>query len=102
MLALRKTPDILSALGERKQKQFLCGFAAETNDVEAYAQGKLERKNLDMIAANDVTRPGAGFDVDTNAVTLFFREGGKLECEGTKRQVAETLLDEIRKRLVQE
>ena len=55
-----------------------------------------------MIAANDVTRPGAGFDVDTNAVTLFFREGGKLECEGTKRQVAETLLDEIRKRLVQE
>lgn len=102
VLALRKTPDILSALGERKQKQFLCGFAAETNDVEAYAQGKLERKNLDMIAANDVTRPGAGFDVDTNAVTLFFREGGKLECEGTKRQVAETLLDEIRKRLVQE
>ncbi len=99
VLALRRTPDILAALGRQKGGRFLCGFAAETQDVESYALGKLERKNLDMIAANDVTKPGAGFDGDTNIVTLYARDGAKVQLSGTKRAVADALLDEIAKRL---
>ena len=73
------------------------GFAAETNDVLSNAQGKLEKKNLDMIVANDVTAPGAGFDVDTNIVTFVTRSGLEtLPCL-PKRQVADELLDRAMK-----
>jgi len=67
-LELVKTVDILEELGKTKTKQFLIGFAAETNDVEKYAQDKLKRKNADLIVANDVTAEGAGFRSDTNIV----------------------------------
>ena len=71
-IALEPTPDILAGLGSRKQAgQILVGFAAETDDLEANAQRKLESKRLDLIVANDVGAPQTGFQHDTNAVTLF-------------------------------
>jgi phosphopantothenoylcysteine decarboxylase/phosphopantothenate--cysteine ligase len=75
VLELEKNPDILSELGQHKQKQVLVGFAAETQDLLLHAQEKLTRKNLDMIVANDVTLPGAGFNTDTNIAKLIFRDG---------------------------
>lgn len=72
VLHLVENPDVAAALGRHKRAdQTFVGFAAETNDVLEHAQGKLKKKNLDMIVANDVTQPGAGFDVDTNIVTLI-------------------------------
>lgn len=70
VLELDKAPDILKTIGERKTKQFVVGFAAETQDVLLHAQSKLERKNLDMIVANNVLLEGAGMGSDTNIVTL--------------------------------
>ncbi len=78
-IVLEPTPDILAGLGERKPAgQVLVGFAAETSDLLANAEGKLERKNLDLIVANDVSAPGVGFQHDTNAVTLV-RPGGQAD-----------------------
>lgn len=75
VLRLIENPDVAATLGKNKRAdQVFVGFAAETNDVLEHARGKLVKKNLDMIVANDVTRPGAGFDVDTNIVTLITRE----------------------------
>ena len=74
VLRLVENPDVAATLGKNKKLgQVFIGFAAETNDVIAHAQGKLVKKNLDMIVANDVTKPGAGFDVDTNIVTFITR-----------------------------
>jgi len=97
-LRLKKTTDILGTLGQEKNGQFICGFAAETDNVEQYATDKLRRKNMDMIAANDVTAPGAGFGVDTNAVTMFFAHGEPVKAAGSKRSVADAILDQIAKR----
>lgn len=93
-LTLRQTPDVAAQVGRLKHPgQVLVGFAAETNDVLINAQGKLQKKNLDMIVANDVTKPGAGFDVDTNIVTFITAEKQEtLPCL-PKTQVAEELLD---------
>ena len=75
VLRLIENPDVAATLGKAKRPdQVFVGFAAETNDVLEHARGKLVKKNLDMIVANDVTRPGAGFDVDTNIVTLITNE----------------------------
>ena len=75
VIELERTKDILKALGERKTKQILVGFAAETQHVEDYAKQKLETKNLDMIVANNITAEGAGFGTETNIVTVFHRDG---------------------------
>ncbi|MCL6449189.1 MAG: bifunctional phosphopantothenoylcysteine decarboxylase/phosphopantothenate--cysteine ligase CoaBC [Armatimonadetes bacterium] len=76
ILELEKNPDILYELGQRKTPhQTLVGFAAETEDLEANALQKLSKKNLDLLVANDVTQPGAGFGADTNIVKLFFADG---------------------------
>ena len=95
-LTLRQTPDVAAQVGRLKRPgQVLVGFAAETNDVLENAQGKLQKKNLDMIVANDVTAPGAGFDVDTNIVTFVTRDKQEtLPCL-PKRQVADELLDRV-------
>ena len=75
-LVLEKNPDILKELGQKKQKgQVLVGFAAETQNLIQYAKSKLEKKNLDMIVANDVSKPQAGFNVDTNLIKLLKRDG---------------------------
>ncbi|RYD04607.1 hypothetical protein N752_14635 [Desulforamulus aquiferis] len=74
-IELVANPDILAHMGSRKSdKQFLVGFAAETNDLDKNALSKLEKKNLDLLIANDVTQPGAGFDYDTNAVRIFQKQ----------------------------
>ena len=96
VLTLCQTPDVAAQVGRMKHPgQTLVGFAAETNDVLRNAEGKLAKKNLDMIVANDVTAPGAGFDVDTNIVTFLTRSGMEtLPCL-PKKQVAEELLDRV-------
>ncbi|RCX23062.1 phosphopantothenoylcysteine decarboxylase/phosphopantothenate--cysteine ligase [Fontibacillus phaseoli] len=74
-LELVKNIDILESLGKQKTKQLLIGFAAETNDLEKYAMDKLQRKNCDLLIANDVTREGAGFGTDTNLVNIYDTTG---------------------------
>ena len=91
---LVENPDVAATLGKAKRSgQVFVGFAAETNDVLAHARDKLARKNLDMIVANDVTRPGAGFDVDTNIVTLITKDGQEALPMMSKAQVAQRILD---------
>lgn len=98
VIELKKTKDILQALGEHKQNQILVGFAAETNDLEAYALQKLTKKNLDFLVANDVTLEGAGFGTDTNIVTIYHRSGEKLElAKLPKHKVAAKLLETVAK-----
>ena len=95
-LDLVRTPDILRGLGEAKGKRVLVGFAAETEDLLHHAAKKLAAKNLDLIVANDVTAPGAGFGSDTNSVVLLRRGGGRVEVPlASKREVAERILDEV-------
>ena len=99
-LTLVRNPDILKELGEKKQHQILMGFAAETQNVEAYAKGKLEKKNLDFIVANDVSKKDAGFAVDTNCIIVFSREGNKESYPlMKKRELADILLDKIEEKL---
>lgn len=91
---LVENPDVAATLGRAKRSgQIFVGFAAETNDVLAHARDKLARKNLDMIVANDVTRPGAGFDVDTNIVTLIRKDGQEALPMMSKAEVAQRILD---------
>ena len=91
---LVENPDVAATLGKAKRSgQVFVGFAAETNDVLAHARDKLARKNLDMIVANDVTRPGAGFDVDTNIVTLITKDGQESLPMMSKAEVAQRILD---------
>lgn len=96
-LRLKPTTDIAAALGERKRPgQVLVAFAAETNDVEDNARGKLARKNADLVVANDVTRPGAGFGTDTNIVTLVTKDELQPLPKLSKREVADAILDRVR------
>lgn len=93
-LMLRENPDIAATLGaQKKPGQILVGFAAETENAVENARVKLAKKNLDMIAANDVTMPGAGFDIDTNIVTFITKDGMEALPMMQKRQVADALLD---------
>ncbi|MBI1730369.1 bifunctional phosphopantothenoylcysteine decarboxylase/phosphopantothenate--cysteine ligase CoaBC [Candidatus Acetothermia bacterium] len=101
-LALRRTPDILTEVAKklkgRKQKPLMIGFAAETGDLLEKAQGKLKRKNLDMIVANDLSQEGAGAEVDTNIVTLIYKNGKRKPFpKMTKRLLAKEILREIAK-----
>lgn len=96
IIRLARNPDILEGLGKRKQHQVLVGFAAETNDLIENARRKMQKKNLDLLVANDLTAEGAGFAVDTNIVTLLFRDGTEksLPCL-SKQEVAGIILDNI-------
>lgn len=94
MLELAETQDVAAAVGTRKKSgQVLVGFAAETQLVLDNARKKLASKNLDMICANDVSRSDAGFDVDTNKLTLLTREDMRELPMMTKRDAADALLD---------
>ena len=96
VIELVENPDVAATLGKNKREdQIFVGFAAETNDVLAHAQGKLVKKNLDMIVANDVTAPGAGFDVNTNIVTLITREGMNALPLMSKDDVADEILSAV-------
>lgn len=91
---MKQTRDVAQAVGKRKLPgQVLIGFAAETEKVNEHAKKKLEKKNLDMIVANDVTKPGAGFNVDTNIVTFITEEGMEDMPQLSKADVADKLLD---------
>jgi len=96
-LELEKNPDILATLGQMGLKALLVGFAAETDDLIGNARKKLGKKNVDLIVANDVSRVDAGFEADTNAVRLLFRDGSEEELPLLpKSAVANILLDRIK------
>ncbi len=96
VLELERNPDILAWLGEYKEKQILMGFAAETNDVQQHALGKLQRKHLDFIAANDVTQAHSGFGKDTNQITVYGADGSVNALPVlSKEQAADKLLDMV-------
>ncbi len=93
---LDEGPDILAELGRARDERLLIGFAAETEDVTGNARGKLERKNLDFIVANDVSRPHVGIDADENEVTIISRDGRAVSVpRATKSVVAEAILDAV-------
>ncbi|WP_096189183.1 bifunctional phosphopantothenoylcysteine decarboxylase/phosphopantothenate--cysteine ligase CoaBC [Evansella halocellulosilytica] len=94
-IEMERTKDILKELGEKRTKQILIGFAAESENIEKYARKKLESKKVDMIAANSISSPGSGFEGDTNEVILFKRTGDSVTIPmSTKTEVAKILLDE--------
>ncbi len=95
-LHLRETPDILGTLAAFRGSQVVVGFAAETEDLLDHAQEKLRRKKLDLIVANDVTAEGAGFESDTNVVTLVWPDGRSQPLpKQSKRAVADRILDAL-------
>lgn len=95
-LELAPTPDILAEIAAQKAGRTLVGFAAETSDLAANARGKLLRKGVDLVVANDVSQQGAGFEVDTNIVTLVRRDGTLLDLpQMSKLDLASRLLDEV-------
>ena len=95
-LELVQNRDIAAELGRRKRPgQLLVGFAAETQNVLENAQKKMAEKNLDMIVSNDVLAPGAGFAVDTNAVTIMARGAEPVRFSGTKDETASRILDSV-------
>ena len=98
-LPLARTSDILAWLGEhRAPGQFLCGFSMETKDMVENSRKKLEKKHIDLIAANNLKQEGAGFGVDTNLLTLIAADGAKELPLMSKEEAAHALLDEIMSR----
>ena len=100
-IVLEATPDILAGLGKIKRPgQVLVGFAAETSNLVANAQGKLERKNLDLIVANDVSLPEVGFGHETNAVTIVSAYDEPVTVDlASKTTIAQRVLDSVEKSL---
>ncbi|MEJ6656818.1 MAG: phosphopantothenoylcysteine decarboxylase, partial [Pseudomonas sp.] len=100
-LTMVRNPDILATLASHDQRPAFCvGFAAETDDVLAYASDKLTRKNLDLIIANDVSQPDIGFNSDDNAVTLIDRSLTQQPLpRASKRKLARQLIAVIAARL---
>jgi phosphopantothenoylcysteine decarboxylase/phosphopantothenate--cysteine ligase len=97
-LVLERTPDILAELGRTRgalRRPVLVGFAAQVGDLAEAARRKLRSKSVDLIVANDVSRPDAGFDVETNRVTLVSADGEQETPLLSKREVAEIILDRI-------
>jgi phosphopantothenoylcysteine decarboxylase/phosphopantothenate--cysteine ligase len=97
-LKLVRSPDTLASVAALPRPPFTVGFAAETNDVAKHAREKLDRKRIDMIAANQVG-PDCGFDRETNTLTVFWSGGGELALgEGSKPLLARRLVDLIAER----
>jgi phosphopantothenoylcysteine decarboxylase/phosphopantothenate--cysteine ligase len=95
-ISLEPNTDILATVAKNKGNRLVVGFAAETERVAENARKKLTAKNADIVVANDVTAEGAGFDVDTNVVTLFSRDGRDLALPRmSKTEVAQRILDEV-------
>lgn len=96
IIKMVKNPDIVASVaGMTKQRPFTVGFAAETQDVEQYARGKLERKNLDLICANDVSEQGQGFNSDSNALHLYWPNGNKKLPLTSKESLGNQLMNEV-------
>jgi phosphopantothenoylcysteine decarboxylase/phosphopantothenate--cysteine ligase len=99
-ITMVKNPDIVASVAAMtEQRPFTVGFAAETQDVEKYARGKLERKNLDMICANDVSIQGQGFNSDNNALHLYWKGGDKALPLTAKSELGKAIMLEIVERL---
>ena len=99
-ITMVKSPDIVASIAAMtEQRPFTVGFAAETQDIEKYARGKLERKNLDMICANDVSIQGQGFNSDNNALHLYWKDGDKALPLATKSELGKAIMLEIVERL---
>lgn len=97
-LELEKTPDILANVSNNRHDGLLVvGFAAETNDVVELARSKMEKKNLDLVVANDITKEGAGFNADTNIATILIKDSDQeIELQQMpKREMADRILDEV-------
>ncbi|KGJ92186.1 Phosphopantothenate--cysteine ligase [Thalassotalea sp. ND16A] len=99
-IALVKNPDIVADVAALDNKPFTVGFAAETQDVEQYAKGKLQRKKLDMIAANNVAKQGQGFNSDDNALMVFWLSGQKKLALTNKVELAKQLVATINDRML--
>lgn len=97
-IVLERTPDILASVAARAQRPFVVGFAAETHDVETYARGKLETKNLDLIAANEVGDDKV-FDRDDNSLIVLWRDGRVPIGPASKQAVAKELIELIASRI---
>ena len=96
VISLERNPDILLELGKKKGNKILVGFAAETTNLYEYAKGKIEKKNLDFIVANDVSAAGAGFKGDTNIVKIIESNGNITEYDMmTKKEVAEEIINKV-------
>ncbi|MFI5322835.1 MAG: bifunctional phosphopantothenoylcysteine decarboxylase/phosphopantothenate--cysteine ligase CoaBC [Thermodesulfobacteriota bacterium] len=96
VLNLERTKDILKTIGENKNSRIVVGFAAETENLLKNARDKLKRKNADMIIANDISAPGAGFETDTNIVKLVYRDGKTEEiARSPKSVIAKKVFDKI-------
>jgi len=96
LLEMERNPDILKELGEKRRNHILVGFAAETSELMGNAEVKLKEKNLDLIVANDVTQPGAGFGVDTNIVKILDAAGKVKKVPLlSKDEVADIILDQV-------
>ena len=93
-IELERTDDILKTLGERKNSQFICGFSMETENMLENSRKKLEKKNCDMIVANNLKQDGAGFGGNTNIVTLITKMM-KFSLKDDKDEVAEKIFDFI-------
>ena len=95
-IPMERTDDILAWLGAHRQPgQFLCGFSMETENLLENSRKKLEKKKIDMIAANSLKEPGAGFGVDTNVVTLITKDGQEALARMSKEETAHRILDRI-------
>lgn len=94
-IELVKNPDIVTAVANSQERPFTVGFAAETQDVVEYARGKLQRKNLDLVVANDVSRTDIGFNSDDNAVTLVWPDSSQDLALQSKAQLARELVQRI-------
>lgn len=99
-IELVKNPDILKTMGERKSKQFLVGFALETQNEEENALGKLQKKNLDMIVLNSLRDEGAGFKNDTNKIKIFTKNDRKEFALKTKNEVAKDILNVVEQEIL--
>ncbi len=104
-VSLVKNPDIVATIAQQQQRPFMVGFAAETQNVEEYAAGKLVAKKLDMIACNDVSRPDIGFASDENAMTVFFAQTYHMEKreleKASKQEISQQLVEAIHDALLQ-
>ncbi|KMM38730.1 bifunctional phosphopantothenoylcysteine decarboxylase/phosphopantothenate--cysteine ligase CoaBC [Guptibacillus hwajinpoensis] len=97
-IEMERTKDILWTLGQMKTNQILVGFAAESERLDEYAKKKLEKKNLDLICANNIKAEGAGFNKDTNVMTLMRRDGERVELPlQSKHEAANRILDEVKR-----
>lgn len=101
-LTLVKNPDIVAAVANLQPKPFTVGFSAETQNLQEFARDKLNRKNLDMIVANDVSKPGIGFNSDDNAATLIYSDGEKELTQRSKQQLARDIIVAIAEQLTKQ